>query len=51
MSDASSAPVQSVNAESPEDDEDEGAPQRLQLSGRSLLIFIGFLAASLAALY
>jgi uncharacterized protein (TIRG00374 family) len=51
MSDASSAPVQSANAESPEDDADEGAPQRLQLSGRSLLIFIGFLTASLAALY
>ena len=51
MSDASSAPVQSANAEPPEDDEDEGAPPRLQLTGRSLLIFIGFLAASLAALY
>jgi uncharacterized protein (TIRG00374 family) len=51
MTDASSAPVQSANAESPEDDEDEGAPPRLQLTGRSLLIFIGFLAASLAGLY
>ncbi|HET8754796.1 MAG TPA: lysylphosphatidylglycerol synthase transmembrane domain-containing protein [Solirubrobacteraceae bacterium] len=51
MSDPSSAPVQAANPEPPEDDEDEGAPPRLQLTGRSLLIFIGFLAASLAALY
>ena len=51
MTDASSAPVKSANAERPEDDEHEGAPPRLQLTGRSLLIFIGFLAASLAALY
>jgi uncharacterized protein (TIRG00374 family) len=51
MSDAPSAPVQSANAEPPEDDEDEGAPPRLQLTGRSLLIFVGFLAASLAGLY
>jgi len=50
MSDASSAPVRSANAEAPED-EDEVAPPRLQLTGRSLLIFVGFLAASLAALY
>jgi uncharacterized protein (TIRG00374 family) len=51
MSDASSAPVQSANAEAPEDDEDVAAPPRLQLTGRSLLIFVGFLAASLAGLY
>ena len=50
MSDASSAPVQSANAEAPED-EDEGAPPRLQLTGRNLLLFVAFLAASLAALY
>jgi uncharacterized protein (TIRG00374 family) len=51
MTDASSAPVQSANAEPPEDEDDEGTPPRLQLTGRSLLIFIGFLAASLAGLY
>ena len=34
-----------------EDDEDEAAPPRLQLTGRNLLILGGFLAASLAALY
>jgi uncharacterized protein (TIRG00374 family) len=50
MSDASTAPVQSANAGAPED-EDEVAPPRLQLTGRSLLIFSGFLAASLAGLY
>jgi uncharacterized protein (TIRG00374 family) len=50
MSDASSAPVQSPNAEPPEE-ADEATPPRLQLTGRSLLVFGGFLAASLAALY
>jgi uncharacterized membrane protein YbhN (UPF0104 family) len=48
MSDARSAPVQSANTESPEDEE---APPRLQFTGRNLLVLGGFLAASLAALY
>lgn len=52
MTDASSAPVQSANPELPEDEDDrEGEPQRLQLTGRNLLLFVAFLAASLAALY
>src|SRR5215211_7483547 len=50
MNDASSAPVQSANAEAPEDEE-EGAPPRLQLTGRNTLLFVAFLALSLAALY
>ena len=50
MKDPSSAPVRSANAEPPED-EDEGAPARLQFSARNLLLLSGFLAASLAALY
>jgi uncharacterized protein (TIRG00374 family) len=45
----SGAPVTSPNPE-PEEDEDV-APPRLQLTGRRALVFCGFLAASLAALY
>ncbi len=51
MRDASSAPVRSANPEPPEDDEDEAAPARLQVTGRNLLVICGFFAASLAALY
>jgi uncharacterized protein (TIRG00374 family) len=50
MSDASSAPVQAANPE-PSEDEQEAAPQRLQLTGRNVLVICGFFAASLAALY
>jgi uncharacterized protein (TIRG00374 family) len=41
--------VQSVNPE-PEDD-DEGTPPRLEITGRNLLVLGGFIAASIAALY
>jgi uncharacterized protein (TIRG00374 family) len=51
MRDTSSAPVRSANPEPPEDDEDEGAPARLEITGRNLLVICGFFAASLAALY
>ena len=52
MRDASSAPVRSANPESPEDDDqNEVAPARLQVTGRNLLVIGGFFAASLAALY
>jgi uncharacterized protein (TIRG00374 family) len=47
MTDAT-APVESANQEP---DDDEGAPQRLQLTGRNLLVLSGFIAASIAALY
>jgi len=50
MRDASSAPIRSANPEPPED-EDEGTPARLQVTGRNLLVICGFFAASLAALY
>jgi uncharacterized membrane protein YbhN (UPF0104 family) len=50
MRDAPSAPVESRDPEPPED-ETEGAPARLQLTGRNLLVICGFFAASLAALY
>jgi uncharacterized membrane protein YbhN (UPF0104 family) len=50
MRDAPQAPVESVNREPPEGDE-EAAPARLQLTGRNLLVICGFFAASLAALY
>jgi uncharacterized membrane protein YbhN (UPF0104 family) len=46
----SGAPVQTANAEPPEQ-ADEATPPRLQLTGRGLLVFGGFLVASLAALY
>ena len=52
MRDASSAPVRSANPEPPEDDDqNEVAPARLQVTGRNLLVICGFFAASLAALY
>jgi uncharacterized protein (TIRG00374 family) len=47
---AATAPVQSVNPE-PEDEDDEGTPARLQLTGRNLLALGGFIAASIAAMY
>jgi uncharacterized membrane protein YbhN (UPF0104 family) len=52
MKDTSSAPVRSANPEPPEDDDqNEVAPARLQVTGRNLLVICGFFAASLAALY
>jgi uncharacterized protein (TIRG00374 family) len=44
-----SAPEQSVNTTADEDD--EGAPPRLQFTGRNLLLLGGFLLASIGALY
>ena len=49
MRDAPTAPVDTPNP--PVEDEDEGAPPRLQFTGRNLLVLGGFLAASIAALY
>ncbi len=49
MTDAT-APVRSANPE-PDDDDDEGTPPRLEITGRNLLVLGGFIAASIAALY
>ena len=44
------APVETPNPP-PVEEEDEGAPPRLQFSARNILVLGGFLVASLAALY
>ena len=46
---SSSAPVQTVNGET--DDDEVATPPRLQFTARNLLVLGGFLAASIAALY